>query len=169
MQKDPQKSGIELSSFTPAIKILNSDCKPVHQFTIINDTNQLPAKPTTTVKRHATWSPTKSPMIATPKKPKIEKEPAIIINIENTPTPYIDLEQFESNKSKIQSEVKVIKNTEQELEKPPNKLLALIEVTPDQYKELTQKLSASEQSSKVENLITAFLDNDDEHIDENGK
>lgn len=45
--------------------------------------------------------------------------------------------------------------------KPTNKLLALIEVTPDQYEKLSKSLSAAERSENVESLIN-FIDKDDE-------
>lgn len=57
-------------------------------------------------------------------------------------------------------------------ESPKNKLLALFEVTPDQYNELSERLSASERSNKVESILTSFLDNEKfetETLNENGK
>lgn len=45
--------------------------------------------------------------------------------------------------------------------KPTNKLLALIEVTPDQYEKLSKSLSAAERSENVESLIN-LIDKDDE-------
>lgn len=56
---------------------------------------------------------------------------------------------------------------------PQNKLLALFEVTPDQYKELSERLSTSERNNKVESLVTTFLDKreneTDFEISENGE
>jgi hypothetical protein len=51
----------------------------------------------------------------------------------------------------------------EEPEPPQNKLMALFEVTPEQYKSLNERLTASERNTKVEQIITSFLDNDDEN------
>lgn len=45
--------------------------------------------------------------------------------------------------------------------KPANKLLALIEVTPDQYEKLSKSLTAAERNENVESLIN-FIDKDDD-------
>lgn len=45
--------------------------------------------------------------------------------------------------------------------KPSNKLLALIEVTPDQYEKLSKSLTAAERSENAESLIN-FIDKDDD-------
>lgn len=44
---------------------------------------------------------------------------------------------------------------------PQNKLLALFEVTPEQYQSLSQNLKSSERSSKIESLVTTFLDKEE--------
>lgn len=53
--------------------------------------------------------------------------------------------------------------------KPANKLLALLEVTPEQYEKLNKSLSSAERSENIANLIN-FIDNESEIADaENGE
>lgn len=53
--------------------------------------------------------------------------------------------------------------------KPANKLLALLEVTPEQYEKLNKSLSSAERSENIANLIN-FIDNESETADaENGE
>lgn len=138
-----------------------------------------------TAKRPSSLSPSKNNKVATPKRMKIDQNP----HYDELPS-LIEEIQPVSNPSPVKIEKQLLQNlpkkiTNKVLEKPTvdlnvsigdntimsqNKLLALIEVTPDQYEKLNQKLSAAERSTKVENLISSFLDNDtsDEHENENG-
>lgn len=105
----------------------------------------------------------KLPWPSSSKKQKILNESPNMVTSKNT-----NAVQRQVTTPPVFVEKKV--RNEKDSESSQNKLLALFEVTPDQYKELAIKLSASEQSTKVENLICSFIDNDDtECVNENGE
>jgi hypothetical protein len=79
-------------------------------------------------------------------------------------------ETSKTQKASISPPEKKTEGIAEESNPPANKLLALIEVTPDQYEKLSKSLTAAERSEQITSLMT-FIDNDgdiDPHKADNG-
>ena len=148
-------------SFMP-IKILNQQAKEV----ILDDVN--------TVKNEQIKLPTKRPatslmMSSSPKKIKNE-EPIVVQNEEDPHDVSVEEVKIDAIPpqpkllnpcfQKIKTPEPPVKDVA-ELQKPAqSKLLALIEVTPDQYQKLNEKLSAAERNDNLDALVTLLVENE---------
>lgn len=145
---------------TPKIKILNSQAVPAMA--------SIFPKTMKTIQQDQKYTQTRTPkrsiedvqsLSPVPKQMKFDDVPILTtIKLDNSP-----------EKSEALNEAVIEENL---FPKPQNKLLALFEVTTDQYQELSQRLSASERSHKIESLVTSFLDkenNETETSNENGE
>lgn len=148
-----------LSKPSIPIKILNQQPRehdnPEHDNPVVIKQNMLPPKRPATALIKTT----------SPKKIKIQQEP--ILKLCETKE---DVSSSEKKKEKTaedpickftkkNQETTIIEN-HGEPQPHQNKLLALIEVTPDQYQELNQKMSAAERTEKLGALISLFVDNE---------
>jgi hypothetical protein len=175
--KAPQEHPVEV----PKIKILNKQAsesskpplKTSSAFKLAemsrNDVNLLNKRPP---KRSIEHSPSISP---SSKHIKLIIPPAPQDEFFDE-SPAIHYEEVTPNKPILNSPqmtpLKEIPIIEAQQEPPQNKLLALFEVTADQYKELSERLSASERNNKIESLVTSFLDKEENETgaaNENGE